>query len=353
MKEGVANMKSRLNRGWMNFSVVAFTVALFLVLANMGDSKAYGASSEKGTKKIVVKLSYCTSPETPKGKAATKFAELVHKKAGDRIDVQVFPSSQLYGDKEELQALMANNAQIIVPSITKLVAMNPSYQVVDLPFLFRNDQAVYKFWDGKGGQTLLRKLEKQGLLGLAAWNNAPINIIGKKFFKTPQDFKGVKVRIPAGQVTTDVFGALGAGATTIPFSEVYTSLQQGVTDAAISSVNNFDTEKYYEVTKFLSIIDLQRIEYIALTNTTFWNGLSEDIKKILSECMNEAAKYERDISDDLNKHSLQVMKSKGVQVYVMSDKEKKALEELFVPVYKKWTPRIGEDLVALAREAGK
>jgi C4-dicarboxylate-binding protein DctP len=346
-------MKIKMNSSAVKITCIAFLVAVSMVFANFGDNKAYAASSDKSSKKIVVKLSYCTSQETPKGKASTKFAELVHKRAGDRIDVQVFPSSQLYGDKEEIQALMANNAQIIVPSITKLVSMNPSYQVVDLPFLFRNNQAVYNFWDGKGGEILLKKLEKQGLLGLAAWNNAPINIIGKKFFKTPQDFKGVKVRIPAGQVTTDVFKALGAGATTIPFSEVYTSLQQGVADAAISSVNNFDTEKYYEVTKYLSIIDLQRIEYIALTNTQFWNGLSADVKKILTECMNEAAKYERSISDDLNKNSLELMKSRGVQVYTMTDKEKKVLEDLFVPVYKKWTPKIGEDLVAMARQAGK
>jgi len=107
------------------------------------------------------------------------------------------------------------------------------------------------------------------------------------------------------------------------------------------------------VTKYLSIIDLQRIEYIALTNTQFWNGLSADVKKILTECMNEAAKYERSISDDLNKNSLELMKSRGVQVYTMTDKEKKVLEDLFVPVYKKWTPKIGEDLVAMARQAGK
>ncbi|MEL7565392.1 MAG: DctP family TRAP transporter solute-binding subunit [Dehalobacterium sp.] len=337
--------------------VLAFLYSIFV--AGCGEKTETEKNSnsttteEKPVQKIVIKLSHCTAPESPKGKASEKFAELIKEKAGDRIEVQIFPSSQLYGDKEEMQALMANNAQIIVPSITKLVAMDPSFQVVDLPFLFPNDEAVYKFWDGEGGKYLLNKLEKQGIIGLAAWNNAPINIIGKKIYKSPADLKGVKVRIPAGQVTTDVFSALGAGASTIPFAEVYTSLQQGVVDSAISSVNNFDTEKYYEVVKYLTIFDLQRIEYIALTNTKFWNSVPEDLKLIIQEAMNEAAQYERKIASDLNKESLEKMKQAGVEVYECTSEDKKAFEELFKAIYDKWLPVIGEDLVNLAREAGK
>lgn len=331
-------------------------VSLIFVAGCGGDKEAAqgtDGSKEKPAEKIVIKLSHCTAPDSPKGKASEKFAELMKEKAGDRVEVQVFPSSQLYGDKEEMQALLANNAQIIVPSITKLVAMDPSYQVVDLPFLFADDESVYKFWDGEGGKLLLTELEKQGLLGLAPWNNAPINIIGSKFYKSPPDLKGVKVRIPAGQVTTDVFSALGAGASTIPFAEVYTSLQQGVVDAAISSVNNFDTEKYYEVAKYLTVFDLQRIEYIALTNTKFWNSVPEDLKLIIQEAMNETALYEREIADTLNKESLERMKQAGVQIHECTTEEKKAFEALFKPIYEKWVPTIGEDLVNLAREASK
>lgn len=334
--------------------LLAMVLLVALALAGCGGNKGGGGGDkEKAPEKIVVKLSHVTSPESPKGKAAQKFAELIKERTNGRVEVQVFPSSQLYGDKEEMQALMANNVQIVVPSITKLVSMSPKYQVVDLPFLFPSEKAAYKFWDGEGGQKLLHELENQGIVGLAPWNNAYINIIGKKFFKTPDDFKGAKIRIPAGQVTTDVFTALGAGPSTIPFSEVYTSLQQGVVDAAITSLNNFDNEKHYEVAKYITILNLQRIEYIALTNKKFWDSLPEDIRKTMQETMNEVAKYERELSEQLNAQSLQKMKEAGTQVYQLSPEEMAKFEELFKPVYEKWSPVIGNDLVTLAQEARK
>ena len=335
-------------------------ISLFVVLGlfvvsfvcGCSDSSDNGATNKK-EEKVVLKLSYVTSPESVKGVAAKKFAELIKEKAGGRIDVQVYPSAQLYGDKEELQALMANNVQIIVPSITKLVSMDPSYQFVDLPFLFNDDESVFRFWDGEGGKLLLGKLEDRGIIGLGSWSNAPINIIGNKLIKTPGDLKGMKIRIPAGQVTTDVLSAFGAGGATIPFSEVYTSLQQGVVDAALSSVNNFEKEKFYEVSNKLTLIDMQRLEYIVLTNKQFWNSLPSDLRAVVKEAMQGACDYERSIAKKLNSDSLEVMKKSGVDVYKITMQEREKFSEALKSVYDKWVPVVGSDVVKLAQKANQ
>ena len=326
---------------------ISFSIFLCILSGCSNDGKN---QSKTGTDKVILKMSYVTSPETVKGMAAKKFAEILESKAKGRIEIQLFPSAQLYGDKEEIQALMANNVQIIVPSITKLVSMDPAYQLVDLPFLFNNDEEVFDFWDGEGGKLLLGKLEKRGIIGLASWSNAPINIIGNKLIKTPDDLKGVKVRIPAGQVTTDVLSAFGAGGATIPFSEVYTSLQQGVVDAALSSVNNFEKEKFYEVAKHLSLIDIQRLEYIVLTNKQFWDKLPSDLKIIINESMKEASSYERKIAKQLNDDSLEIMKNVGIEIYKLTKDEKKMFSDVLGTVYEKWEPVIGKDIVNLARK---
>jgi len=313
-----------------------------------------GKSDSTAKKPIIVKLSHCTSVESPKGLASQYFADLVNERSEGRIEVQVFPSSQLYGDAEEVQAVLANNAQIIVPSITKLVSMDPSFQVVDLPFLFKSTKGAYLFWQTDAAQALLHKLEPKNLVGMAAWSGAPINIIGRKVYKSADDIKGEKIRVPAGEVTNDVLAALGASGTTVAFSELYTSMQQGLVDGCLSSINNFDTEKIYEVAKGLTYLDMQQIAYIPLTNTTFWNSLAAEDQQLLTECMNEATEYEWQLVDQKQEASLQVLKDAKVEVYQFTEADKENwLNTYFSGVYEKWVPIIGEDLVNAAKESNE
>jgi C4-dicarboxylate-binding protein DctP len=335
---------------WQVLLVGLLALGLVVFAAGCGGEKQ---SSQKagGNEPIVVKFSHVVAESTPKGQAALKFKELLESKSNGQFKVEVYPSSQLYGDKEELEALRANNVQLIAPSVTKLVGFNPAFQLVDMPFLFESDEAAYKFYDGEYGQKLLHSLEPQGMLGLAWWPNGSKHFTNsKRPLKRPEDFKGLKFRTQSGGVLDEQFKALGAGSQTIAFGEVYVALQNGTVDGQENTFNNIDTQKYAEVQKYLTVSGHGRLDYVVLTNTTFWNSLTEEQKELFMECMKETTEYERQLCDELNRQSFENLKKSGkLEIYTLTDADRQAFIKAMKPVYDKYTDKIGREYIEAAR----
>ncbi|MCL6638200.1 MAG: TRAP transporter substrate-binding protein [Firmicutes bacterium] len=324
--------------------------ALAAGLTGCGGKNTQPAGADKV---IEIKFSHVVAEATPKGKAALKFKELVEKNSNGKIKVSVFPSSQLYGDKEELEQLKADNVQFIAPSVTKLVGFQPAFQLVDMPFLFKSDQAAYNFYDSPAGQKLLKSLEPQGMLGLAWWPNGAKHFTNsKRPLKTPDDFKGLKFRTQSGGVLDAQFKALGAGSQTMAFSEVYTALNNKTVDGQENTFNNIDTQNYQDVQKYMTVSGHGRLDYVVLTNTKFWNGLSPENKKIIEDAMKEATKYERQLADEENAKSFEKLKNSGkMEIYTLSDAEKEAFIKALEPVYNEYADKIGRDYIEAARNS--
>ncbi|WP_416358824.1 DctP family TRAP transporter solute-binding subunit [Desulforamulus putei] len=282
---------------------------------------------------------------TPKGQAA------VEQKSGGKMEVQVFPSSQLCGDKKELEALQANNVQFIAPSVTKLVGFVPAFQLVDMPFLFSSDQAAYNFYDGPAGQKLMKSLEPKGMLGMAWWPNGAKHFTNsKRPLKTPADFKGLKFRTQSGGLLDAQFRALGAGSQTLAFAEVYQALQNGTVDGQENTFNNIDTQKYVEVQKYLTVSGHGRLDYVVLTNTKFWNSLTPEQQQIINDAMKEATAFERKLAEELNAKSFERIKASGkVEIYELTETDRAAFIKALEPVYAEYTDKIGKEYVEAAR----
>ncbi|MBO8164167.1 MAG: TRAP transporter substrate-binding protein [Brevibacillus sp.] len=332
---------------WVKRTLLAVLSAAFvLTAAGCGTPTGGGGGQAAEGEQIVLKFSHVTTPDSPKGKAAQKFAELAAQKTNNRVKVEVFPSSQLYGDKEEMEALQANNVQMVAPSVTKLVGFVPSFQIVDMPFLFNSRDAVLKFWDGELGKKLMQTLEPQGFLGLAMWENGFKNFTNNKHpLKRPEDFAGLKFRTQAGKVLEAQFKALGAGAATIPFGETYTALQQGTVDGQENTFNNIDTQKYAEVQKYLTVSQHGRLDYVVLVNKSFWDGLPDDIRTALSEAMQEATEYERQLAVELDQQSFENLKNAGMEVTELTEEDREAFRKAFEPVYEEFAEVIGREYI--------
>jgi C4-dicarboxylate-binding protein DctP len=302
-----------------------------------------------------VKFSHVVTADTPKGKAADKFKELLEKKTAGKMKVEVYPSSQLYGDKEELEQCQAGNVQIIAPSITKLVGLNPKVQYVDLPFLFPDNKAVYKFWESDANKAMMNSFDKFSLKGLAMWPNGFKQFTdNKKPLLTPEDFKGLKFRTQAGKVLEAQFKGLGAGSATIAFGETYAALQQGTVDGQENTYNNIDTQKYQEVQKYLSVTNHGRIDYIVLVNNTFFNSLAPDLQKALQESMAEATKFEIEQAELLDKTSLDNLKKGGkMQITELTPAQLGVFQNLMNPIYAQFESVIGKDVIDAAKNASK
>src|SRR5688572_5586407 len=172
-----------------------FAIALAATLAFT--ASGYSASAEP----IVIKFSHVVSPDTPKGKGAAKFRELAETYTNGAVKVEVYPNSQLYKDKEELEALQLGAVQMLAPSLAKFGPLGvKEFEAFDLPYIFPNKQALYRVTEGPVGKGLLQKLESKGIVGLAYWDNGFKVMHSNKPMKMPADFRGMKMRIQASKV---------------------------------------------------------------------------------------------------------------------------------------------------------
>lgn len=332
------------------WSYLLIAAVLLMASALSGCGQKETGQSKASSGEIVAKFSHVTAVSTPKGMAAQKFADLVKERTNGRVRIQVFPSSQLYGDKDEFEALQANNVQFIAPSAGKLISFDKRFQIGDMPFLFKDNDGAARFWDSEGGKKLLKSLESQGMVGITAWPNGMRHFMNsKKELKKPQDFKGLKFRIPAGGVLVDIFKALDAGTSNIPFADVYVSLQQKVVDGTIAAFDNIENEKYAEVLPYLTIANVNNLSYIVIANKKFWDGLPADVKPVIEQCMAEATKYERELSNKLDQESLEKLKEK-VTIYEITPQDRKEFIKVMQPVWAKYEPVIGKDLFDEAKK---
>src|SRR6516162_8689569 len=145
---------------------------------------------------IVIKFSHVVAANTPKGKAADKFKELAEQYTNGRVKVEVYPNSTLYKDKEELEALQLGAVQMLAPSTAKFAPLGvKEFEALDLPWLFKDDEAYANAMKGPVGQWLFKKLEAKGITGLAYWDNGFHMVSANRQLLNPADFQGLKVRI--------------------------------------------------------------------------------------------------------------------------------------------------------------
>jgi len=250
---------------------------------------------------LVIKFSHVVADATPKGQAALKFKELAEKKLPGKVTVQVFPSSQLFGDAKELEALLLGDVQFIAPSLSKFDRYTKKIQVFDLPFLFDDVEAVDRFQASAPGKALLESMKGRGLLGLGYWHNGLKQLsTNKDVLKRPEDVKGLKFRIQASDVLEAQFRALGANPQKMAFAEVYQALQTGVVDGQENTWSNIYSQKFFEVQKTIAVTNHGLVDYMAITNAKWWDGLPADIRKGLQQAMDEATAYGNGVANDFN-----------------------------------------------------
>ena len=302
---------------------------------------------------IVVKFSHVVAENTPKGQGALKFKELAEKKLPGKVEVQVFPSSQLFGDAKEMEALLLGDVQLIAPSLSKFDRYTKKLQVYDLPFLFDDIDAVDRFQATKTGQDLLTSMKNRGLVGLAYWHNGMKQLsTNKDKLQRPEDVKGLKFRIQASDVLEAQFRALDANPQKMAFSEVYQALQTGVVDGQENTWSNIYSQKFFEVQKTIAETNHGLIEYMVVTNAKWWDGLPADVRQGLGEAMKEATAYSNKLAFDLNEaDKKKIMDAGKAKIQKLAKEDTAAWRKSMEPVWKKFEGDIGRDLIDAALKA--
>jgi C4-dicarboxylate-binding protein DctP len=326
---------------------------LFTALTFVAVTVLFGFSASAQTP-IVIKLSHVVAENTPKGQASLKFKELAEKKLPGKVQVQVFPNSQLFGDGKEMEALLLNDVQIIAPSLSKFDRYTKKIQVFDLPFLFKDAEAALKFENSKEGKALLKSMEDKGLLGLNYWGNGMRHFSANKDFRLPSDVKGLKFRIQASDVYEAMMKSLGANGQKMAFAEVYQALQTGVVDAQENSFSNTYSQKFHEVQKTIIESNHGILDYMVVVNAKWWNGLPADVKKGLSEAMDEATVFNNQIAKQKNDEARAAIEAAGkAKIVKLTDAQLAEWKKAMQPVYKQFEADIGADLIKAAQAASK
>ncbi len=312
-----------------------------------------GFGSARAQAPIVIKFSHVVAPDTPKGKGAVRFKELAEQRTGGKVKVEVYPNSQLYKDKEEMEALQLGSVQMLAPSLSKFGPLGAKeFEVFDLPFLFKDTAAFRAVTEGQLGKDLFGKLEPKGVKGLAYWDNGFHIMSANRPLHHVADFKGLKMRIQSSKVLDAQMRALGAIPQVMAFSELYQALQSGVVDGTEGTPSNFYTQKIYEVQKNMSLSNHGHLAYAAIVNKKFWDGLPADIRGTLEGCMKDATTYANAIAATENAQSLEKIRASGkVDIYTPTPAELLEWKKALMPVHREMEARVGKDTVAAAYKA--
>ena len=323
------------------------------VSAGLAAVIAVGLGAGAWAQDITIKFSHVVAPDTPKGKGAEKFKELAEQYTDGKVKVEIYPNSQLYKDKEELEALQLGAVQMLAPSLAKFGPLGvPDFEAFDLPYIFDGYDQLRKVTDGEVGKAMLAKLDDKGIRGLAFWDNGFKIMSANSPVLTPDDFLGLKMRIQSSKVLEAEMNALGAIPQVMAFSEVYQGLQTGVVDGTENPPSNMYTQKMHEVQKYATLSNHGYLGYAVIVNKAFWDGLPEDVRTNLDKAMAEATVYANGIAQEENEKALQAMKDAGTtEFHEMTDEERAAWKEVLLPVHEEMADRIGADLIAQIKAA--
>ncbi len=296
---------------------------------------------------IVIKFSHVVAPDTPKGRGADKFKELAEKYTNGKVKVEVYPNSQLFKDKEEVEALQLGAVQMLAPSLAKFGPLGAKeFEVFDLPYILPDKAALRRVTDGALGKRLFDKLQSKGITGLAYWDNGFKVMSANKPLRMPADFRGLKMRIQSSKVLEAQFRALGAIPQVMAFSEVYQGMQTGVVDGSENTPSNMFTQKHHEVQKYITLSDHGYIGYAVITNKKFWDGLPAEIRTELDKAMTEATTYANQVADKDNADALDEMKKSGKTTFItLTADEKAAWKAALEPVTADMAKRVGKDVI--------
>ncbi|MEW9673833.1 DctP family TRAP transporter solute-binding subunit [Ammoniphilus sp. 3BR4] len=346
-------MKKRMILSW----VLAFTM---IVAAGCGGTKEASVPNGKTTPEsptatdqakkaeFVFKLGHLQGGEHPYQTGSVKFKELVEGKSDGRIQIDIFPSSQLGNQRDIIEGLQMGTVQLHVGSVAPVANFAPKLNVLSLPYLFRDKEHAFSVLDGEIGKELAVDLEAKGIKNLAYWENGWRHLTNAtKPIKSAADASGLKIRIQESPAYISYIKALGSTPTPIPFGELYTALEQKVVDGSEGPLAQLATNKFHEVSKHLTLNAHTYDAAMFLVSIAAYDKLPADLQRVITEAALEAGAYERQLNEDLSDQFLSELRAGGMVVEENPDMEsfRKAVE----PVYQELQDSIGKDLIEKIR----
>lgn len=303
---------------------------------------------------IVIKFSHVTNTDKhPKGIAATLLEQRVNDEMNGKACLEVFPNSTLYNDDKVLEALLLGDVHLAAPSLSKFEKFTKQFRLFDLPFMFKDINAVDAFQNSDAGQAMKASMQKRGLMGLEFWHNGMKQMSANKPLIMPTDASGLKFRVQTSDVLVAQFEALGASPQKMAFSEVYGALQTKVVDGQENTWSNIYGKKFFEVQDGVTTTNHGIIDYLVVTSTEWLDGLDADVRDQFLQILREVTETRNSESTAVNEANRQEVIKAGGEVRELSADQRAAWVAALKPVWEQFEGDVGAEMIEAAQSFNK
>lgn len=313
-----------------------------MIAVVVGGASLLMPSVEAG-EKVTLRIASVSGPQHHHNDALRWYAERVAKRSNNRLELRVLDGAQLGGERDYIEGMILGSIEMAQVSTGPIAGFIPEFDLFSLPYMFRNTDHFVNVINGPVSAKFFDLLEKRGIKGLCWFDNGYRSVFNsRRPIRTPEDMKGLKIRVMESPIMVDTINAMGGSATPMAYGELYTALQQGVLSGAENAPGNVFNDKFYEVTKYYSLTNHFRPPGVVVISLKVWNRLSKEDQAVLQEEAKALQTYEIDLTQKVEKESLEKLKAKGMQI---NDVDFEAFQKAVKPVHDKFAARFGPDLI--------
>ena len=266
----------------------------------------------------VLRLAHGLNTQHPVHKAMVYMAKKVDEKSIGQMKVEVYPSEQLGNEKECVESLQLGYLAMTKISSGVMESFVPEFKIFGIPYLFRDSEHFWAVCNGSIGKELLTSGQSKRLRGLCYYDAGARSFYAQKPINSPADFTAggvtLKIRVMNSPMAREMISIMGAAPTPISWGELYTSLDQGVVDAAENNPPSLLTSRHYEICKYYSLDEHVRLPDLLVISTRVWAELTQEQQKILQEAIDESVEYQRKIWIEAEQESFEKFEEEGIEI---------------------------------------
>lgn len=315
--------------------LVIMTIVALALAACGGGSTSGSEGSASGEETITLKLAENQPDDYPTTIGDKEFARLVEEKTEGRYKIEVYSGGQLGEETNSIEQVQLGSVDLARVNASPLSQFAEEIGVTSMPFLFESEEAKWEKLNGDVGRELLDTLDGSNMVGLAFYDSGVRSFYNtKREVKTPEDMKGLKIRVQNSEMSIAVVEALGASATPMEYGEVYSSLQTGVIDGAENNFPSYYTSNHFEVAPYYTVNGYTGTPEVVIASQKLWDTLSDEDKELFREAALESVEVQREAWAELTEESKAAVVEGGSKLVEVDDI--KQWRDAVQPVYDKY-----------------